>query len=159
MSPKRRSQHGRRPPDGKPLDCETHSPQELRAQEQEWMKKYGWYMHYVPGDSDVPQGFVNAHTHGLEESWGHYDLQVVIPLDQRTVNGVLQSAVDLVKAGTKIVPGEDYEKIIKNYKVRFAWAKESDRRVLRMILPDAQGRISPHTMEPTWARQWEGTEE
>lgn len=45
----------------------------------EMMRKHGWYAHFVPDDNKYPNS-INYHTHGLEDSFGHPDLQICFPL-------------------------------------------------------------------------------
>lgn len=48
--------------------------------------------------------------------------------------------VENIKKGTVYEPGNKYDKIIQNYKVEFINAKESGRSVLRLLIPDANGK-------------------
>lgn len=109
----------------------------LKKWEDDCMKKYGFFMHYVP----VQENYINAHTHGIEKTWSHPDLQIVLRVQTETINSLMHSVVDLIKAGEKIWPGRNYHKILQKYPVRFVEAEETGRKVLRMILPDKAGHF------------------
>ena len=137
----------------------------------ESMKKYGWYAHYVPGDTTSPTEF-NAHTHGFMDTWKHPDVQIVAPMPQGTAHGIFWAVVNQLKEGKRFEPGTEYAEILEGYTVRFAWAREGSethfkpgsaihivgRPVLRIILPDKEGRTDRSTMEEPYRIQWEGTE-
>lgn len=130
-----------------------------KAWEREMMAKVGWYAHFVTGeDPQTPTGF-NAHTHGFTETWGQPDVQIVMPMPPETAHGVMISIANLLKAGVRLEPGREYDEILHDYKVMFAWAVESGRRVLRAILPDKEGNLERGNIAEPYARQWEGTEE
>jgi hypothetical protein len=122
------------------------------------MAKYGWYAHYVADDDDSPTGF-NGHTHGFEESWKHPDIQIVIAMPQTQIHGIMAQMADLIKEGAKFEPGTEYNEVLQGYPVKFGWAREGgDRRVLRMILPDKQGRVARDEITEPFNVQWEGVE-
>ncbi len=154
----------RRPQDESPME-------RMRRIHAEAMKKYGWYAHYVPGDTTSPTEF-NAHTHGFMDTWKHPDVQIVVPMPQEVAHGVFWAVVEQIKEGKKFEPGTEYAGILEGYKVRFAWAREGSetqfkpgsqiqmvgRPVLRIILPDKEGRTARETMAEPYLIQWEGTE-
>lgn len=123
--------------------CE-HGTEALEAFELKSIEDYGWYCHYVPSEDydNSPTG-VNIHTHHIQESFNHPDLQIVIPLSQHTVLAVLHEVVNnFIKKGVKFKVGKKYKKIIGNeYSVVFTNAKECGRDVLRMIIPDKNGYL------------------
>jgi hypothetical protein len=120
------------------------------------MKKHGWYVHYVTDhDDNSPTGY-NVHTHGLTESHDHPDLQIVMPIRPEIAHSLLIATVDLIKSGIKIDTQKEYDKIVKDFKVRFTVAVENEREVLRMILPDAQGNLEKKNMKGMWRKQWDG---
>src|SRR5438874_6564535 len=86
-------------------DCECyscrHGQAAARAAEKQNMKKYGFFVHAVADDflDNTPTRF-NVHTHGLPQTWGHADLQIVLPLEPTTCHSLLWAAVHLIKAGT-----------------------------------------------------------
>ena len=125
------------------------------AREIESVERVGWYGHLVNGGGLT--GF-DAHTHGLEEKYNHPNFQILISLPKNTVQSIFWGFVDRIKEGERFEHGGMYSKIIKNFPVQLAWARESGRRVLRIILPDPQGCIDRKKMTNGFDLQWEGTE-
>lgn len=122
----------------------------IYAKEREWMQNPGWYAHYVMDDPDTPWG-ANIHTHGLPHTFGHSDLQIVVRTSQTQAHGLLFSAIELIKAGTRFEVGVRYQDIAEGYDAQFAWAHECGRDVLRMIIPDKNNRFDTQPL----CRQWE----
>jgi len=142
------------------IDGETK--EERMRQIQEWhmkcLKKHGWYAHFVP-DESFPLG-MNIHTHGLLEGdlhLHHLDLQIVLPLQPEVAQGVLHAVTAKIKGGKVFQDGEKYDGILKaGFLVAFAKALEGERIVLRIILPDPDGKIDKAEMDPDYARQYDG---
>lgn len=108
--------------------------------EAEKMAKYGWIVHFTTDQSDI-------HTHGLVEKYNHPDLQIAFPLPPQIAHQLLHNTVKRIEKGEKFEIGEDYSEIAgQGYKVRFVQAIESDRVVLRMIIPPANGELDRHKM-------------
>lgn len=129
----------------------------VRAKQAEMMKKYGWVADLVRDDEDCPYG-VNLHTHGLEESFNHPDLQVCLPLDPSIGHGVLSAVVSRIKEGRKFKDCEEVEGVLqKGFSVMFVEAEEGGRKVLRVILPDAEGRLKPEEIDGQYRCQYKGT--
>jgi len=121
------------------------------------MKKQGWFAHMVAEDSTMPYGF-NYHTHGLVESFGHLDIQVVLNIDPRTVHMCVTNLIEQIKDGKKFKHGDRVDKVIQSttdieYQVLLVNAVESGRNVLRMIIPDAAGNLEPQDMDPEYGHQ------
>lgn len=113
----------------------------LEEREKEYLKEYGFYIHYtVSSDDDGPQ-LINCHTHGLKESFGHDELQVVLPINQRIVSGVIHSAVKLIKNGEKLNDGDKKSHILEGYDVLIKKVIEDGQSVMRLIIPDAAGKF------------------
>lgn len=113
---------------------------------------YGFHIHYVFGvvAKRTPKGpeirLANIHTHGLTETFGHNDLQIVFPLEPEVASGILHTIVDTIQKGKKYKNGETVEEILKKgYKIRLQRFTEGDRKVLRIILPDKEGNLNPKT--------------
>jgi len=137
----------------------------LEQKEKEGVEKYGWYAHAVPGDfKNSPTG-MNIHTHHIQESFNHPDLQIVIsvsPSQFGVMMSILHNAVNnFIKKGEKFEVGKEYKNIVGNgYSVTFAKTKECGREVLRMILPDKNGYIQKNEpMSGGYELQYEGTHE
>lgn len=103
--------------------------------EQEMMQKSGWYIHYLPGDDTCPNS-INIHTHGLQESFGHPDLQICISLPQNTAGGILHDLVARIKKGERLTVDKIYKDIRQQYDFKFIDAHEDGRPVLRLLIPN-----------------------
>lgn len=141
-----------------PEDRDNAFVNKARALHKKMMEEYGWYAHYVPNDKDSPTGF-NGHAHGFDESWKHPDIQIVMAMPQKQIHGIMIRLAELVAEGKKFKPGVEYDQILEGYPVMFGWAEEGGRRVLRMILPDKQGRVARDEITAPYKDQWKGTEE
>jgi hypothetical protein len=131
-----------------------------KAWVEQCMKTDGWYAHYVAGGhacaqcgddehpSDWPEHLMNAHTHGFETTWKHPDFQVVLGMNQRTVHDLFWELADRVKDGTRYAPGV-HTGLVKwgdplrqaREPMRMKWANEEGRRVLRVLMPDPEGKL------------------
>ena len=137
------------------LVCE-HGLDKAQQIEAEAITKYGWYAHYVTGDeTDIR---ANYHTHGLPETHNHPDLQIVFPINPRIAHSLIWNAVRLIEAGTTLKNGDIIKKIAGGgFKVAFIDATECDRPVLRMILPDKNGKLAKEEIEGTFQIQYDLT--
>lgn len=132
----------------------------LTSQEAWLMKKYGWYAHMVVADPYVATGF-NYHTHGIETTFGHLDLQIVLPLHGSGCHSIASALYDQIKDGTYFQDGDGATIPHQNgsrFPVRFIRVREGDRDVLRVILPNPDGKLEPKHVaehdEPEYALQW-----
>lgn len=128
---------------------------ELEAREKENMVKYGWYVHFVMDDDEAPYEY-NMHTHGLEVTSKHLNLQICCPLPMEVAHDILGIIVDQIKDGVIYTAGTRVAGIIKNFDVLFVEATECGRTVLRVILPDATGCLDRNEMS-NLALQYNGT--
>ena len=142
-------------------ECECFSckngEESLHELEQKMIEKYGWYCHIIiDNDEQSPTGF-NAHTHNLQEKYNHPDIQIVVPINHKSIIAILHSIVDnYIKKGNTLKEGEEYDKIIQYYKVTFFNTKECGRNVLRLILPDVNGYIQQNEpMDKNFSLQYE----
>ena len=135
--------------------------EQLRDQEAEMIKKQGWVAHMVSCGDDQTSTGTNYHTHGFTESYGCPD---ILPIDPKILHGIGHSVVNFIKGNvggpgkstpTKPTDGMITDGIIKGYKVMFKAATECDRAVLRLILPDKHGCLTPDASEP-YNKQWIG---
>ncbi|GGG18207.1 DUF4262 domain-containing protein [Paenibacillus abyssi] len=121
----------------------------------EMMEKHGFFIHFVL-DDQVGAG-ANYHTHGLEQSFGHPDLQCTLPITPEIIQSVFHTIVDRIKAGERFVAEQLYEKVITNYPVEFKEANEFGRKVLRLLLPDEKGLFPNDPMcNPVYKEQAKG---
>lgn len=106
----------------------------LNAKDDQLIAQHGWVWHYII------DGPVSAHTHGLPESYGHPDLEILLPLSGKQIGSVLWALVDAIKTGTNFSDLHE-ETGVLSCPVRFVWGTESGRKVLRVIFSDATGRF------------------
>ena len=111
----------------------------MREWEEEQVIKHGWFAHVVTDDDRTTTG-MNIHTHVIKESFGHPDLQIVAVMNPEVAHHIICDIVKQIKDGIKFKSGNTYDGIIKPpFKVKFVKAVETDRNVLRVILPDKNG--------------------
>jgi thiaminase len=121
----------------------------VEKMQEDCIKKYGWYAHYIMDDNNCPAN-TNAHTHHVLESFGHKDFQICLNVKPEIFNMIFTSLVDEVKKGAKYESGKKYGKIIDGYKVEFIDAIESGRSVLRVLIPDENGKYKgPYAVQLT----------
>jgi hypothetical protein len=113
----------------------------LRDKEKFMMEKYGWVVHFVFDTNGELDGLANIHTHGLLENFNHKDFQIVLPLDSKDSHPLLVGIVNQIKDGRKFEADIATSNVIYNYDVFFKEFKEKDRTVLRLILPDPNGKF------------------
>jgi hypothetical protein len=105
--------------------------------------KYGWTGDIVSSDPGSPTSF-NAHTHNPS---GKMDLQIVLPIPQGLANHIFFDVWNRREKGEKVEPGVVMKDVWKgdtrSYDVTFIKAKESDREVIRIIIPDVHGNLTP----------------
>lgn len=113
-------------------------------------------VHFVR-DETYPFG-LNIHTHGIRENWSQRDLQIVFPVDVDTANNLFISAVKAMADGEVFDDGDeiDCDRGGEIIGVRLVSAVESQRQVLRMILPDHSGKNRFSDMDETFNRQFLG---
>ena len=119
--------------------------------ERKCMKKEGWFAHLVQDDSAMPFNY-NYHTHGTETSF-----QIVLPLPFQAAHSIVGGLMDRMKEGEKFESGDILEQVIGNgLKVILVEATECDRKVLRIVFPDKQGKFDKNDMEEKFAKQYQG---
>jgi DNA segregation ATPase FtsK/SpoIIIE-like protein len=128
----------------------------VRRREERQIAKYGFFVHYVFDESDMPWG-VDIHSHGVLESFGHADFQIVAGLPPDLATEILTNLVDEVKEGRKFAAGTTASGIIRRFDVGFAVAAGEGRELLRVIVPDTEGRLARGEIDEAFGRQYEGT--
>ena len=78
----------------------------------------------------------NAHTHGMER-YGHLDFQMVLALPLEEIMRILNTLGLRVQSGERFSPGDMVSGIYEDCDVRLDEYEENGRRVLRVIIPDA----------------------
>jgi len=139
--------------DDEECECESCASgfEAFAENEAEKMRKYGFVVHAV-----IDQEHPNVHSHGLQESMGHLDFQVVAQVHPECGHGIICNFVDRIKKGERFEPWRDYDNIIMDYKVRLVPATDNNRPVLRVILPDKAGVLDKESMDEDLADQYEG---
>jgi hypothetical protein len=128
----------------------------MRDWEEANIREYGWFVHFIVQDAETPTGF-DAHTHGLRETCGHLDFQIVIPLPEKVAHGILINLADRVKAGEKFVAEQTVADVLANdLLVKLIEATEGGRQVLRVILPDKKGKVEFAEISEPYVKQYEG---
>ena len=130
---------------------------EISPKEKQALALHGWYSHFVIGENGS-QGWVNYHTHGLAEHYGHLDFQLVLPIEPSSLHDLAARLVKRVKKGERFVAGMRVRRILKNYDVLLVKMNETrriDRPVLRVILPDKDGNLNKSTANGIFAAQFE----
>lgn len=128
------------------------SPSDIAEWQNMMLNTHGWYVHYIPEDENL----VNIHTHGLFEKFDHDDFQIVVPLPEKTAQVIFKTFLDRIKGGEKFKSADVVEHIITNYSVKLIDAIESNRTVLRIILPDKFGKLDKISMESPFHLQYCG---
>lgn len=108
----------------------------LHEQQAGHMAEYGYYMHIVLGES-----FINVHTHGFLETWNHPEMQIVMGINPKITQDLLWCFADRIKGGEKFEAGQLVDEIVKSFPVKLIDATEGGRSVLRVLLPDQNGKF------------------
>lgn len=140
---------------------------------EEWkaasMQKYGWYAHHVfpTGDPAVdedmglepglPNGFFNSHTHGFPEKFGVPDVQIVLPMPFEMAHGILWAVHNRYAEGKVLSVGVPVQGVLQGFPVILVPAKDNNRLVHRIVIPDPQGRFwDDPDCEPVYKAQVSG---
>lgn len=116
----------------------------------EHYEKEGWYLHSTTSKNGQ---FVNHHTHGLQENFGHPDLQIVLHYHPQQIYQFFHYFSSLIKQGTVFEAGKEYHDTL-TYPIRFESFTEGERNVLRVIFCDKEGRFPEEPdCEPTYKQQ------
>ena len=108
-------------------------------------QKIYWVIHLVANGAcdecgEIETGFLpymcNAHTHGLER-YGHLDFQMVLFLPTEEIGRILNTLGLRVQSGERFRSGDMVSGIYEDCDVRLDEYEETGRKVLRVIIPDA----------------------
>lgn len=127
----------------------------MELHEQNCIREYGFFVHLVP-TGDV-HGQCNYHTHGVFDTFGHLDFQIVLPVPQNVVGALFHMLVNEVKSGKKFEAGVEYYGMVVDPKMptvfKLVW--EQGRQVLRMLIPDPKGVVpGQEGCDPGYDIQW-----
>lgn len=126
---------------------------EIQDQEQEHLEKFGFYTHYVL--SDNANELCNYHTHGLPKTRNHMDLQIVFPIPPKLAHNIFWTIVRLINEGFKFENNTISLDILHdNMPVKFVEVTETNRKVLRVLLPDKNRKLpGEEGCNPKYQRQ------
>ena len=108
-------------------------------------QKIDWLIHLVANgtcdecgavETDFLPYMCNAHTHGLER-YGHLDFQMVLFLPTEEIGRILNTLGLRVQSGERFRSGDMVSGIYEDCDVRLDEYEETGRKVLRVIIPDA----------------------
>jgi hypothetical protein len=109
----------------------------MKQWEKEMVTKYGFYIHYVPD-----RLYVDCHTHGLRDSLGHPELQIVASIPGNIAMGIMHNVVDKIREGHELKDQEKLDQIIETFPILIAKMKDREgAEYFRIIFPDADGRF------------------
>lgn len=105
-------------------------------------EKPDWIIHQVIDSwNEAPDSMMlNAHTHGLEK-YGHMDFQVVLNCEDKLVGYILNAFGYRVRNGEKFNDGDMVDGIFSEVPVKLLKTIEGGRELLRVIIPDNEGRF------------------
>ena len=130
-------------------------------------EKHEWVIHYVNNEvcgvcseeNTKPiskNAEVNIHTHGLFENYDHLDIQVSLPLQPKIICGLINDLGFKIKDGQKFSHGQRFSELIQNMDVVFYEARDGERKVLRLIIPDEKGNLERNKMNKDYQNQFWG---
>lgn len=113
---------------------------ELKEKEEQLMMKHGFVIHNVfpSSDEDV---LWSHHTHGLKENFNHMDLEIVLPIDPVIAYSVINGMVEQIREGETFEDKLVSDRVIQNYDVQLVRVNADDRELLRIVLPDVNGKF------------------
>ena len=105
--------------------------------------KISWMIHYNTDEINEKAGaerkyamyLCNAHTHGLS-AFNHRDFQLVLDIEKSSTAFLLNRLAERVRDGESFSDGELVADVYPNCKVKLALAKEANREVFRVLIPD-----------------------
>ncbi len=138
-------------------ECAACNGLDVKAWEEDMMEENGWFIHMVGSEDPETETGFNAHTHGLEKTFNHLNLQIIVPLPQDCIGNIFSGIVKKIKSGTVFEIGKNYDEIIKGYLIKIVQTKECNRDVLRVILPDPNGNLEFDEIDDKYKSQYEKT--
>lgn len=114
------------------------------------MKTIDWIIHLVANGvrcsfcGETEKGFLpnmcDAHTHGMDK-YGHQEFQIVLMIGPELICYILNELGLRVQAGERFQDGDAVSEIIKDYDVHLKEVAVDGKKLLRVVLPDAQNRF------------------
>jgi hypothetical protein len=135
--------------------CHRDAAARLRW-EAEQLAKHGYYFHFVlPEDDEEAAMCINAHTHGLSDTFAHPDLQIVFPVEEQLAGEIFEPFVCEIRQGKKFNSGDRVPFPFNDeFEFLLVDAIESGRPVLRIIIPDNNGRLAKDEIDPEFRCQY-----
>lgn len=104
-------------------------------------QRKGWWAHMVYDDPAYPFR-VNLHTHNLWEKFGHLDFQFCIRIPPNLFAMLMDNLThQVIEHGRVYTPGQMLDDVLEGYNVELIAAREGGRDVLRVCMPDKEGRF------------------
>lgn len=94
----------------------------------------------VEEEKFFPDNLCNVHTHGLD-AFAHKDFQVVLDIGKESIVYILNLLADRVRDGEVFSAGEKVKGVYADCEIKLAAAKEGNREVLRVLIPDDANRF------------------
>ena len=103
------------------------------------IEKHGYFVHLAK----APCGTINAHTHGFPKSWGHPNIQVVLPMCVQKYYGFLNKLAGMVRAGYRFEVGRRYNGLLGgDYIPKFVDRFHGNELVLRCLLVGVDFKVT-----------------
>lgn len=114
----------------------------IREIERAMVDEHGFMIRYVfETEKSEYDGLANIYTVGLPETQSHPNIQVVLPLPQKIVHGVISSLVHLIKGGQSFKDGDRSFEVLDGMWVSFKEFENMDQKMIRLMLPDPEGHL------------------
>lgn len=110
--------------------------------QQKLLKEKGYYIHNIIPDesSNLPKNIAYSHTHGLKENFKHPELEIVLNIDPKIINIIIDNVVAILKKENKKLKDEEMLKnVIAKYPVKIKHIIKDNDLICRIVLPDPNG--------------------
>ena len=131
-------------------DACSFSLELLYQKEEECLKKYGWYTHFISNDPTCPFN-VNFHSHGFGYKF-HPDVQICAPAPQDVLHKIMNIVYGEIEKGVKFLPGKRYSNVLTDLDVTFI---EINENLLRIILPDLNNNLDKDKISGFLKKQYD----
>ncbi|WP_050614867.1 DUF4262 domain-containing protein [Bacillus testis] len=108
----------------------------LTEEQQRLLDKQGWFYEY----KEVDKPLADIATRGMRENLNHEDLQIVLAIGKEMAELILDTVIANIKDGYKYREGL-WNNVIEDTVVEFKRVRSGDRSLLRLVLPDSEGRF------------------
>lgn len=104
--------------------------------------EYGFHMWYL---TDKDSEMINCFTQGLDVSYNHKNLQIVLPIENTKAANIMHTLVDGVKAGKEITSNNIHNGLLSVPILAVeveASPSTQNLEVIRIIFPDGNGKFA-----------------